>query len=294
MKKLRNKTPDFQEDYLLNTAPFAPERQWISVHSFCHSVLLPSYDLSHGPLPYFLVVLLLSGEYSYVNADQRRIKREPGFLTISDLNRGHPHFRGKSRLERYFVLIRTNRFLRDLLDRLFPAGLPDAMAPDPLRLKRCFEDIRRVLRKRGETDDALLGAMCFRLLCEASDQFSPHSELPEPLRRALQHIDTRIGDPTLNRANIARAAGISVASLGKIFSQKLHKTVNRHILDLRLEKSKYLLEQSEAPVSEVARQCGFAYSYYFIRLFREKYGRTALEYRKECRAGAGSETAPTR
>ena len=294
MKRLRNKTSDFQEDYLLNTASFDAERPGISVHSFCHSVLLPSYDLSHGPLPYFLVVLLLSGEYSYVNADRQRIRREPGFLTISNLNRGHPHFRGKSRLERYFVLIRTNRFLRDLLDRLFPAGLPDAMAPDPLRLKRCFEDIRRVLRKRGDTDDTLLGAMCFRLLCEASNQFSPHSELPDSLQRALLFIDNRIGDPTLNRSDIARAAGVGVASLGKLFSQKLHKTVNRHILDLRLEKGKYLLERTETPVSEVARQCGFSYSYYFIRLFREKYGRTALEYRKECRAAAGAETPPPR
>ena len=294
MKKKRWKTPDFQEDYLMNTASFAPERPGISVHSFCHSVLLPSYSLSSVPQPYLLVALVLSGEHSYINADRERIRREPGCFTICDLNKGSSGFHSKSHLERYFVLIRANRFLRDLLDRLFPAGLPDATAPDPLRLKRCFEDIRRVLRKRGETDDALLGAMCFRLLCEASKQFSPHSELPEPLRRALQHIDTRIGDPTLNRNGVARAAGISVASLGKLFSQKLHKTVNRHILDLRLEKGKYLLERTETPVAEIARQCGFTYSYYFIKVFREHFGRTALEYRKECRAGAGAETLPPR
>ena len=294
MKKKRWKTPDFQEDYLMNTASFAPERPGISVHSFCHSVLLPSYSLSSVPQPYLLVALVLSGEHSYINADRERIRREPGCFTICDLNKGSSGFHSKSHLERYFVLIRANRFLRDLLDRLFPAGLPDATAPDPLRLKRCFEDIRRVLRKRGETDDGLLGAMCFRLLCEASNQFSPRPDRPESLQRALQCIDNRLDDPNLNRSDVARAAGISVSSLGKLFSQHLGKTVNRHILDLRLEKSKYLLEQTDSPVSEIARQCGFSYSYYFIRLFREKYGRTALAYRKECRAGAGSETTPKR
>ena len=285
MKKLRRKTPDFQEDYLMSTANFDAERQGISVYSFCHSVLLPNYCSEQGPLPYILVSLILSGEYKYVNADQERIKREPGYFTISELNRKHSRFQGQSRLERYFLLIRTNRFLRDLLDRLFPDGLPDAMAPNPVRLKRCFEDVRRVLRKRGDTDDVLLGAMGFRLLCEASNQFSPsHSDLPNSLQQALLYIDNRIGDPTLNRSDIARAAGISVASLGKLFSHKLNKTVNHHILDLRLERSKYFLEQTELPISEVARQCGFSYSYYFIKLFREKYDRTPLEYRTAHRA----------
>ena len=231
-------------------------------------------------MPYILVSLILSGEENYLNEDGDRIVRKPGYFSIIDLNQTHaPRFRKKLRLERYFVLFRVNRFLRGLLESLFPEGLPKDSAPDPVRLKRCFEDIRRVLRKHGDTDDVLLGAMGFRLLSEASRQFSPRPDLPEPLIRALQYIDNQFCNPALNRTEVAHAAGISVVLLGRLFRQNLHRTVNHHVLELRLEKAEHLLEHTGLAVSEIAQQCGFAYSYYFARVFRERNGIPPSEYR---------------
>ena len=111
--------------------------------------------------------------------------------------------------------------------------------------------------------------------------FLDRSGVAEIIKRHIHNYTEAGGRPSVNYYNL-------------FVSQKLDTTVNRHILDLRLEKSKYLLEQTDLPVSEIARQCGFAYSYYFIRLFREKYGRTALESRKAYRAGAEPVPAPAR
>lgn len=284
MKKRRSLTPEYREDYLMNTAEFHPERPGISVHSFCHSLLMPSYRAERRSMPYILVSLVLSGGENYTSADGDRIVRKPGYLSISDLNQVHPsRFKSNLHLERYFVLIRVNRFLRELLDSLFPNGLPGGQAPDPVRLKRCFEDIRRVLRRQGETDGVLLGAMAFRLLSEAADQFPIRTGLPEPLIRALQYIDNQFCDPNLTRLDTARAAGISTVSLGKLFRENLHKTVNHHILELRLERGKRLLAQTGLSVGEIARQCGFTYPYYFCRVFREHFGCTALAFRQERR-----------
>jgi len=179
------------------------------------------------------------------------------------------------------VLFHVNRFLRDLLDRIFPAGLPKGQALDPARLKRCFEDIRKVLRKPGETDNALLGAMGFRLLCEAAEQFSPHSDLPDSLNLALQFIDNRFCDPELTRTAVAEAAGISVVSLGNLFREHLHTTVNHYISGLRLDKAKLLLGQGKLPISELAAQCGFSSSCYFARVFKEKNGILPGDYRRK-------------
>ena len=84
MKKRRSKAADYQEEYLLNTAAFEPERQGISVHSFCHSVLLPNFNSVRGPMPYILADLVLSGEENYLNGDGDRIVRKPGFFSIVD------------------------------------------------------------------------------------------------------------------------------------------------------------------------------------------------------------------
>ena len=282
MKKRRSFSPDYQEDYLLNNSEFQPGWSGIRVHSFCHSLLLPNFTPDQHTRPFILVSLILSGEENYLDSEGDRILRKPGFFSIIDLNRNKtPIPRRKHPLERYFVLFHVNRFLRGVLDDLFPAGFPKGQAPDPARLKRCFEDIRKVLRKPGETDNMLLGAMGFRLLCEAAEQFSPHSDLPDSLNRALQFIDNRFCDPDLNRAEIAKAAGTSMVTLGKQFREHHHTTINHYITGLRLEKAVHLLEHTDLPVEAVSGQCGFTYAYYFARVFCQRYGRTPAKYRAE-------------
>ena len=282
MKKYRAFSPDYLENYLLNNTDFRRNQHGIQVHSFCHSLLLPGFRTTQGALPYIQVSLVLSGEENNVNVDGDRVQRKPGYLSISDLNQVNiPQFRKKLREERYFVLFHVNRFLRDLLDRLFPAGLPKDYAPNPARLKRCFEDIRKVLRKPGETDNVLLGAMGFRLLCEASEQFAPAPGLPDALNRALTHIDNRFCDPDLNRAEIAKAAGTSVVTLGKQFQERLRTTMNHYICGLRLEKAVHLLENTDLPIETIAGQCGFSYAYYFARVFRQRYALTPAKYRAQ-------------
>lgn len=282
MKKRSSSAPEYRENYLLNNSEFRPGRPGIRVHSFCHSLLLPDFTPDEYARPFILVSLILSGEENFINADGDRIVRKPGFFAITDLNRiTRTKYRRRQSLERYFVLLHVNRFLRDLLDRLFPVGLPKDYAPDPGRLKRCFEDIRKVLRKPGETDNVLLGAMGFRLLSEAAEQFSPTPSRPDTLNRALAHIDNRFCDPDLNRADVAKAAGTSVVTLGKQFQEHLHTTMNHYICSLRLEKAVHLLENTDLPIETVAGQCGFSYAYYFARVFRQRYGLTPAKYRAE-------------
>ena len=282
MKKRRSFSLDYQEDYLLNNSEFQPGWSGIRVHSFCHSLLLPTFTPDQYKRPFILVSLILSGEENFIDSDGDRILRKPGFFSITDLNWNKASiYRRRQRLERYFVLFHVNRFLRGVLDDLFPSGLPKGKASDPGRLRRCFEDIRKVLRKPGETDNVLLGAMGFRLLCEAAEQFAPSPGLPDALNRALTHIDNRFCDPDLNRAEIAKAAGTSVVTLGKQFKEHLHTTINHYITGLRLEKAAHLLEHTDLPVEAVSGQCGFTYAYYFARVFCQRYGRTPAKYRAE-------------
>ena len=285
MKKRCSAAAEYKEDYLLNNSEFQPGWYGIRMHSFCHSLLLPNFTPDKYARPFILVSLILSGEENCIDSDGDRILRKPGFFAIIDLNRNKTStHRRRHPLERYFVLFQVNRFLRGVLDDLFPAGLPKGQAPDPARLKRCFEDIRKVLRKPGVTDNVLLGAMGFRLLCEAAEQFSPHSDLPDSLNLALQFIDNRFCDPELTRTAVAEAAGISVVSLGNLFREHLHTTVNHYISGLRLEKAKLLLGQGKLPISELSAQCGFSSSCYFARVFKEKNAILPGQYRMKMNA----------
>ena len=124
MKKRRSFSPDYQEDYLLNNSEFQPGWSGIRVHSFCHSLLLPNFTPDQYKRPFILVSLILSGGENFVDSDGDRIVRKPGFFSIIDLNQNKaPIYRRRQSLERYFVLFHVNRFLRGMLDDLFPSGL---------------------------------------------------------------------------------------------------------------------------------------------------------------------------
>lgn len=280
MKIKKTRTANYREDYLLNNSEFRPDLPGIVVHSFCHSILQPQWQPKLDLFPYILVSIILSGEEKYMDIGGDLIRKQPGFFSISDLNFGINIHKRKETLERYFVLLRLNRFLRELLQVVFPAGLPHFMPKHPERLKHRFEDIRRILRRKGDIDNSLLGAMAFRLLCEAAEQLAPTERLPLSLVNALHLIENRFNHAELTRQEIAAAVGISAPALGKMFQTHLHTTVNHYVVNLRLEKAKQLLAKTRYPVAEIASMCGFAHACYFSRIFHRKIGLLPLSYRR--------------
>ena len=281
MKKRYSATGDYREDYLLNNSEYEPGFPGIRVHSFCHSRIYPRWRPIDVSRPYIMLSMIISGGENFLNADGDRIRREPDSFSIHDLNntRGGKIYLQKEMLERYFVLLEVNRFLRDLLQSLFPAGLPQFHSPHPERLRRGFEDIRRAMRKKGETDNALLGGLVFRLLSEAAGQLAPPSRLPAPLTAALRHIENRFNSPELTRRETAFVSGVSTVVLGKLFRAHLQTTVNHYVVRLRMEKAKKLLVQTRLPVAEIAAMCGFAQSCYFSKVFRRQTGSLPMAYR---------------
>ena len=286
MQRKISRSSSFEEYFWLNPFPGGGGLPGIRVYSFCHSFFQPHWQPKPRSYPYIQVSMILSGEDRYLNADGDRVVCGPGFFSVSDLNHARKiiHHR-KGVLERYFVLLEVNPLLRSILLELFPDGLPRFDPPQPVRLRRCFEDILRQLRKKSEVDDVMLGAMGYRLLCEAARQLKPDSPLPDKLAAALRHIDNHYCDPGLTRRDTASAAGMSVVLLGKLFQEHLHTTMNRHVIRLRLEKACHLLKNTGLPVENIAVQCGFSYSSYFARVFKCRYGKTPLEYRNEKSAG---------
>ena len=280
MRRRNEITADYQEKYLVNESQSDPDFPGISVHAFCHSFLKPSWKSNREALPYIMVSMMLSGDSVYLNSDGDRIQHKRHYFAIDDLNLLYNNiYKLHDTVERYFVLLRVNRFLRELLQCMFPAGMPQFMPSHPEKLKQCFEDIQRVMRRKGKTDDLRLGAMTFRLLCEAARQIPRHESKPVPLANALSYIDNRFCDPALSRQEIATASGISLVSLDRLFHDCLNTTVNHYITDYRMEKAKSLLAHTRQPIGDIAEQCGFSYRYYFAKVFRSKTGVTPLKYR---------------
>lgn len=283
MKRKRLNSEDYQEDYLLNSLDFDPLFPGLQIHSFCHSFYAPQLQISRDyTVPFLLVYMILSGSNRYTTADGDRILQNQDHFSITDMNYQSPgNFLEKREqtLERYFVLFHTNRMLHDVLLNLFPNGLPNFKPRDPARIKRCFEDIRRVLRRTGKTDENLLGAMGYQLLAEAASQLETVDPERAILTTAKRYIENHYCDPLLTRKEIAFVAKINEATLGRLFQENFHTTVNQYVISLRLKKAQFLLKNTVLPITEIAKQCGFTYAYYFSKVFKERMGILPGKYR---------------
>ncbi|MDN3261869.1 helix-turn-helix domain-containing protein [Streptomyces sp. CSDS2] len=101
------------------------------------------------------------------------------------------------------------------------------------------------------------------------------------LLRVREHIDRNLGDPDLSPESIARAHGMSVRYLHKLFEGE-ETTVCRLIQRRRLEEcSRELARRGRATpsVSAVAHRWGFSSPAHFSRVFRAAYGVPPREWR---------------
>ncbi|MDA7965572.1 GlxA family transcriptional regulator [Ruegeria sp.] len=88
---------------------------------------------------------------------------------------------------------------------------------------------------------------------------------------AVQMMADSIEDPP-SPSDIASRVGISTRQLERLFGKHLQKTPKQYFMDMRLERARYLLLQTEASITEVAHACGFVSSGHFSRVYRTSFG----------------------
>ncbi|WP_067179011.1 helix-turn-helix domain-containing protein [Microtetraspora niveoalba] len=137
------------------------------------------------------------------------------------------------------------------------------------------------MRARGDapedTQRAVLGLIRLLALERAG---GPPTSLTQ-LIIAEDHIERRLHDPHLNAGEVARAMGISVRQLARIFEAS-GTTPARYILDRRLRRARADLlapRARETTIADVAYRWGFSSQAHFARVFRASFGHTPSEAR---------------
>lgn len=87
---------------------------------------------------------------------------------------------------------------------------------------------------------------------------------------AITVMERRLASPA-PRDELAKAAGVSVRQLERLFTTHLGVTIEQHYLTLRLAKARALLRQTGMPVVEVGAECGFASASHFARVYRRAF-----------------------
>jgi len=103
------------------------------------------------------------------------------------------------------------------------------------------------------------------------------------LSQVIQMMENNIEDP-MSPADLAEEVGMSTRQLERLFRRYLNRSPKRYYMELRLQKARNLLMQTELSVINVALACGFASPSHFSKCYRSHYNTTP--YRERGAQGA--------
>lgn len=98
------------------------------------------------------------------------------------------------------------------------------------------------------------------------------------LSQVIQLMENNIEEP-ISPSVLARDVGMSTRQLERLFRRYLSRSPKRYYMELRLQKARNLLMQTDMTVINVALACGFASPSHFSKCYRAHYNTTPYRER---------------
>ena len=99
------------------------------------------------------------------------------------------------------------------------------------------------------------------------------------VRHAIEYI-RKYHHKNISVSNLADTIGISQVYLNKCFQKELGVSVQRFIIDFRLNRAANLLASTSTPISEIAALVGYNDPLAFSKSFKKKFNESPTVYRK--------------
>jgi transcriptional regulator GlxA family with amidase domain len=142
------------------------------------------------------------------------------------------------------------------------------------------------------------------LASQVTDQLI-HHRIREATERQRMDLRTRLGiahpkvlavvalmeehiEEPLSCPDLAGRTGLSTRQLERLFSKYLGHSPTKHYLSVRLERARYLLQQTSMPIISAGMSCGFVSASHFSKSYKEHFGRTPSAERKGERLPTGA------
>ena len=98
------------------------------------------------------------------------------------------------------------------------------------------------------------------------------------LSSVIQMMESNIEEP-ISPSTLAKDVGMSTRQLERLFRRYLNRSPKRYYMELRLQKARNLLMQTDMSVINVALACGFASPSHFSKCYRAHYDTTPYRER---------------
>lgn len=94
----------------------------------------------------------------------------------------------------------------------------------------------------------------------------------------VKYINDHISED-LNAAVLSDATGYSSGYLSRVFRQQMNISIRDYISNMRMNLAKEMLSNTNLKIYEIASNCGYENTTYFIKIFKINTGMTPQEYK---------------
>ena len=133
-----------------------------------------------------------------------------------------------------------------------------------------------VRRQIGDILDIVDDAVCEFESCLSEQQDGIRREVAQVKNYILHHYS----EGNLSPDHLGAMVYLSPGYLSTVFKEETGVTINRYVREVRMNKAKELLENTNMKISAISSEVGFSSSTYFCRSFREFYGVSPESCRK--------------
>lgn len=115
----------------------------------------------------------------------------------------------------------------------------------------------------------------------------PHQKLTA----VLMHLDASMGE-SLKVRDLAERVGLSQFHFARMFRRSVGRPPHGYLTDLRMERAKRLLRETDLPLAQVATRVGYQTQAHFTGVFHREVGMTPRSYRLAGGAPSAEALAP--
>lgn len=189
----------------------------------------------------------------------------------------------------YFSAGNQQADLQKVLSELQPVS-PQWESETEASVRNLLEGMNQEIEQRSLGYQVALKAQLFQLLTLLIRDIPKRTRLSEKMNKlATKDVLEKLDDifsyveanyqEVLTLQDIAAVSGYSSFYFTKFFKKNTGKTFLSFLNDYRIDKAKWLLINSDLPVSEIITQTGFESDKTFYRLFKRSMEMAPLEYR---------------
>jgi AraC-like DNA-binding protein len=107
-----------------------------------------------------------------------------------------------------------------------------------------------------------------------------------PIVKVMEWLDQHL-DENVSVGDLADVAGLSPSYFRRWFHREVGSSPRDFVTQLRIERAKRLLAETDRSITEIAMELGYSTSAYFTAVFHRETGTTPSEYRRPLREGRG-------